>query len=170
VRMMNRQTGVMVKVVENRGNTLLIVHPVSGAVVEAPANLYLSPPRCVAEREMRSRKQARRKWWQIQQAIEARRREEDDLKEKVRQGEVRAILYREVVFPIVDRDRLAERLLDEMNSTPKAYLKKQIEQEMVRRCKHWHTREVFNEVWLAEMNWAYRQWLENEKMVARWFQ
>jgi len=149
--MMNRQTGVMVKVVENRGNTLLIVHPVTGAVVEAPANLYLSPPRCVAEREMRRRKQARRKWWQIQQAIEARRREEEDLKEKVRRGEVRAILYREVVFPIVDGDGLAEKLLNEMNSTQKTYLKKQIEQEMVGRCKHWHVREVFNEGWLAEM-------------------
>jgi hypothetical protein len=170
VRMMNKQTGVMVKVVERRSDTLLIIHPVTGAVVEAPANLYLSPPRCVAEREMRRQKEERKKRWQFLQAVEARAQGEEELKEKVRGGEVRAILYREVVFPIVDRDRLAERLLDEMNSTPKAYLKKQIEQKMVRRCKHWHTREVFNEVWLAEMNWAYRQWLENEKMVARWFQ
>jgi hypothetical protein len=170
VRMMNRQTGVMVKVVENRGNTLLIVHPVTGAVVEAPAHLYLSPPRCVAEREMRRQKEGRRKRWQFLQAVEARARKEEELKEKVRGGEVRAILYKEVVFPIVDGDGLAEKLLDEMNSTPKTYLRKQIEQEMVRRCKHWHVREVFNEDWLTEMNWAYREWLENEKLVARWLQ
>ena len=87
MRMMNIETGVMVKILEKCGDRLLIVHPVNGKQVEVPANLYLSPPRCVAEREMKIGKESLKSWWQFEQAIRERRREEEELKEKVRRGE-----------------------------------------------------------------------------------
>jgi len=170
MRMMNIETGVMVKVVEKRGDKLVIVHPVNGKTIEVPANLYLSPPRCFAEREMRWDKERRRKWWQRTQAIEFRRQEEEELKEKVRQGEIRAIIFKGGVFPILDGDCLVVRLLDEARQTEKPWLRKKIEEEVARRCKYWRVDEVFDETWKAEMNWAYQEWVENEKVVERWMQ
>jgi len=118
---------------------------------------------------MRLEKEARRKWWQREQAIEARRREEAELKDRVRRGEVEAVIYKERVFPIVDGDGVAARLVDEIRELSKAdkkgTMKKKIEQELV-RCRHWTVAEVFEESWLAEMDWAYEQWLANEKAVA----
>jgi hypothetical protein len=174
MRMMNVNNGVMVKVLERRGDRLLIIHPGNGMQVEAPANLYISPPRCIAEREMRKQKEARRKWWGREQAVEAKRCEEAELKERVRRGEVQAVIYKERVFPIVDGDRLAMRFLDEIRGLSakekKGSLKKKIVEEMLRRCKHWTVDEVFDENWRAEMDWAYERWLENEKVVAKWLQ
>jgi hypothetical protein len=174
MRMMNVNNGVMVKVLERRDDRLLIVHPANGKQIEVPAYLYVSPPRCIAEREMRRQKEARRKWWEREQMIEARRREEAELKERVRRGEVQAVIYKERVFPIVDGDGLAIRYLDEIRGLSvkekKGTLKKKIVEEMLRRCKHWTVDEVFDESWRAEMDWAYGEWLANEKAVARWLQ
>lgn len=148
MRMMNINNGAMVKVIENLGDRLLIIHPGNGRQVEAPANLYIQPPRCVAEREMRKQKEARKRWWQWKQAIEAKRSEEEELKEKVRRGEVQAILYKNAVFPILDGDGLAVRLLKEIRGLSKkekkGSLKKKMQQEMMRRCRHWQVEEIFN--------------------------
>jgi len=174
MRMMNLNNGVMVKVLEKRGDRLLIVHPANGEQIEVPANLYISPPRCIAEREMRLQREARRKWWEREQAIEASRREEAELKERVRRGEVQSVIYKERVFPIVDGDGLAIRFLDEIRGLSakekKGTLKKKIVEEMLRRCKHWTVDEVFDESWRAEMDWAFEEWLANKKTVANLLQ
>jgi hypothetical protein len=170
MRAANIETGVMVKVVERRGDKLLIIHPGNGREMEVPANLYKWSPRCLAECDMRQQKDGRRKRWQFRQAIKARRQEEEELKEKVRQGEIRAIIFKGGVFPILDGDGLVVRLLDEARQTEKPWLRKKIEEEVARRCKYWRVDEVFDETWKAEMNWAYQEWVENEKVVERWMQ
>ena len=144
MRMMNVETSAMVKVVEKRGDRLVIVHPANGKTVGAPTNLYLSPPRCVAERDMRREKEEQRNRRQFLRAVEGRRREEEELKEKVRRGEIRYVLFKGGVFPILDGDGLAERLIDEARQEEKPWLRKKIEEEVVRRCKYWRVDEVFD--------------------------
>ena len=144
MRMMNIETSAMVKVVEKRGDKLVIVHPANGKTVGAPTNLYLSPPRCVAERDMRREKEEQRKRRQFRQAVEGRRREDEELKEKVRRGEIRYVLFKGGVFPILDGDGLAERLIAEARQEEKPWLRKKIEEEVVRRCKYWRVDEVFD--------------------------
>jgi hypothetical protein len=170
MRATNIETGVMVKVVERRGEKLLIIHPGNGQEMEVPANLYKWSPRCLAERDMRQQKDGRRNRWQFRQAVEARRQEEEELKEKVRRGEIRAIIFKGGVFPILDGDGLVVRLLDEAKQTEKPWLRKKIEEEIARRCKYWSVNEVFDETWKAEMDWAYQEWVENEKVVERLMQ
>ena len=142
MRMMNVETSAMVKVVEKRGDRLVIVHPANGKTVGAPTNLYLSPPRCVAERDMRWEKEEQRKRRQFLRAVEGRRREEEELKEKVRRGEIRYILFKGGVFPILNG--LADRLIDEARREEKPWLRKKIEEEVVRRCKYWRVDEIFD--------------------------
>lgn len=143
MRMMNIETTVMVKVVEKRGDRLGIIHPANGRAVGAPTNLYLSPPRCVAERDVRLEREKQRKQRQFRRAVEAMRQKEEGLKEKVRKGEVRHVLFKGGVFPILSGDGLAERLIDEARREEKPWLRKKIEEEVVRRCKYWRVDEVF---------------------------
>lgn len=146
MRLMNVSTGAMVKVLDRHGDRLVIIHPGTGMETEAPANLYISPPRCVAEREMRRQKEARRKRWQIEQAVSVRRHEEAELKERVRRGEVQSVIYKDWVFPIPDERGLAARLIVEIRGLSKkekrGTLKKKIAAELLRRCKHWTVDEV----------------------------
>ncbi len=149
MRMMNVVNGVMVKVVEKRGDRLLIIHPANGKQIEVPGNLYISPPRCVAEREMREQKEARRKWWARVQALEVRKREEEELKERLRRGEMHAVIYKDRVFPVGDGDWLAVQYLMEIRGLSKkekrGSLKKKIIEEMIRKCRHWTESEVFGD-------------------------
>jgi len=149
MRMMNIETGVMVKILEKCGDRLLIVHPVNGKQVEVPANLYLSPPRCIAEREIRRQKEARKSWWAWEQAIEERRREEEELKEKVRRGETQTVIYKGGVFPVGNGDWRAVRYRMEIRGLSKrerrGSLKKKIVEEMFRKCRHWTESEVFGD-------------------------
>lgn len=174
MRLMNINNGAMVKVVGMRGDRIVIIHPTNGKAVEAPANLYIHPPRCLAEREMARQKIARATWWQRQQDIENRRREEEELKEAVRSGEVQAILYKNAVFPILDGDGVAAKLIEEIRGLSKrekkGTLKKKMIAELMRRCRHWQVAEIFGPDWQAEMDWAYGEWELNEKVVARWLQ
>ncbi len=149
MRMMNIETGVMVRVVEKLGDRLVIIHPANGKQIEVPGNLYISPPRCMAEREMREQKEARRKWWARVQAIEAKNKEEAELKQMIREGRVQAVTYKDRVFPVGDGDWLAVRYLMEIRGLSKkekrGSLKKKIIEEMVRKCRHWTESEVFGD-------------------------
>ena len=142
MRMMNVETSAMVKVVEKRGDRLVIIHPANGKTVGAPTNLYLSPPRCVAERDMRRKKADQRNRRQFRQAVEGRRQEEEELKEKVRRGEIPHILFKGGVFPILSG--LTEKLIAEAREEEKPWLRKKIEEEVVRRCKYWRADEIFD--------------------------
>ena len=146
---MNVINGVMVKVLGKRGDRLLIIHPANGKEIEVPGNLYISPPRCIAEREMRRQKEARRNWWARAQVIEVRKREEAELKERVRRGEAQAVIYKERVFPVGNGDWLAVRYLMEIRGLSKrekrGSLKKKIVEEMLRKCRHWTEGEVFGD-------------------------
>jgi hypothetical protein len=78
-------------------------------------------------------------------ATERRRAEENELKDRVRRGEVQSIIYKDVVFPLVG-DWTVVRLMMELRGLSKKEkkggMKKKIVAEMVRRCKHWHVEEV----------------------------
>ena len=145
MRMMHVQTGAMVKVVGLRGEKIVIVHPGNGKVVEGPRNLYISPPRCIAEREERVDRAKAVMIKSLVAATERRRAEENELKDRVRRGEVQSIIYKDVVFPLVG-DWTVVRLMMEMRGLSKkekrGSMKKKIVAEMVRRCKHWHVEEV----------------------------
>lgn len=91
---------------------------------------------------MRREKEEQKKRRQFLRAVEGRRREEEELKEKVRRGEIRYILFKGGVFPILNG--LADRLIDEARREEKPWLRKKIEEEVVRRCKYWRVDEVFD--------------------------
>jgi hypothetical protein len=145
MRMMHRQNGALVKVVGLRGEKIVIIHPESGKPVEAPRNLYISPPRCVAEREARRERAKRTMMASMVAAIERRKAEEDELKARVRRGEVQSIIYKDVVFPLIG-DWTVVRLMMELRGLSKkekrGSMKKKIVAEMLRRCKHWHISET----------------------------
>lgn len=149
MRMMNVINGAMVKVLEKRGDGLLIIHPANGKEIEVPGNLYISPPRCIAEREMREQKEARRKWWARVQALEVRKREEEEQKDRLRRGEMQAVIYKGRVFPVGNGDWLAVRYMMEIRGLSKeekrGSLKKKIVEEMIRKCRYWTEDEVFGD-------------------------
>jgi hypothetical protein len=145
MRMMHIQTGTLVKVVGLRGERIVIIHPATKRAVEAPRNLYISPPRCIAERENRRNVAKARMMRSMRAALERRKADEDALKEKVRRGQVRSIIYKDVVFPLVG-DWTVVRLMMELKGLSKeekrGSMKKKIVEEMMRRCKHWHISEI----------------------------
>jgi hypothetical protein len=149
MRMMHRQNGAMVKVVGLRGEKIVIIHPANGKPVEAPRNLYISPPRCVAEREARRDRAKRAMMASMAAALERRKAEENALKAKVGRGEIQSIIYKDVVFPLIG-DWTVVRLMMELKGLSKkekrGSMKKKIVAEMLRRCKHWHVNEVLGTV------------------------
>lgn len=142
MRATNIEMGAMVRVVERRGDKLLITHPGNGREVEAPANLYKWSPRCHAEKEMKELKETRRNRWMKRLAYLAQKRKEEELKEKVRKGEIKAVIWKGGVFPIINGQDLVVRLLDEIRREEKLWLRKKMEEEIVSRCKYWIAGEV----------------------------
>jgi len=72
----------------------------------------------------------------------AQKRKEEELKERVRKGEIKAVVWKGGVFPILNGQDLVVRLLDEIERTEKRWLRKKMEEEIVSRCKYWRVNEV----------------------------
>ncbi len=81
--------------------------------------------------------------------MEVRKREEEEQKDRLRRGEMQAVIYKGRVFPVGNGDWLAVRYMMEIRGLSKeekrGSLKKKIVEEMIRKCRYWTEDEVFGD-------------------------